>query len=430
MNSFSAYGRLIRENRNFRRLWGAQIVSELGDWFYAIAIYSLILELTGRAELVAAAVVLQVLPQTLLAATTGVINDRLSRKQVMIAADLARVVVVLGMLLVRSREMVWLIYPLLFLETVGWAFFEPARSAVIPNIARREQVMTANTLSSVTWSFNLAVGATLGGFVAAHFGRDTVFVLNAASFLISAWFLTGMSFTEPHLAQSPPLRARDLFDFSPVLEGLRYIRSDRFLGSTMLVKCGLGLLGSNLVLLPVLGERVFPVGGAVMGMSLLMGSRGIGALLGPFATAPWAGINETRLRKGIFFGFLAAAAGYMLLSQAPNLWVACALIVLSHAGGSTIWVFSTTLLQMYAEDRFRGRVFAAELALNMLAISASSSLAGRLVDSGVSPRTAVLVTGCLLLAPAAAWLMTLRWRRPEGQPLQTPVDAGDTTPPR
>ena len=125
MGSFSAYSRLLRENRNFRRLWLAQIISEIGDWFYSLAVYSLILDLTGSAQLVGLAVVVQVLPQTLIAPTAGVVNDRMSRKRVMIMADVARAAIVLGMMLVRTPEMIWLIYPLLFLETLGWAFFEP-----------------------------------------------------------------------------------------------------------------------------------------------------------------------------------------------------------------------------------------------------------------------------------------------------------------
>src|SRR5215813_14143731 len=136
--TFGAYRRLVQQNRNFRRLWSAQIVSELGDWFYTLAIYTLLLQLTGRASSVALALVLQVLPQTLVGPTAGVVNDRLKRKHVMIAADLVRFVVVFAMLLVRSRSMVWLVYPLLLLETIMAAFFEPARSSVIPNITRRE----------------------------------------------------------------------------------------------------------------------------------------------------------------------------------------------------------------------------------------------------------------------------------------------------
>ena len=144
--SLSAYLRLLRLNRNFRRLWMAQIVSEIGDWFYTLAIYSLLLQLTGRASSVALALVLQVLPQTLIGPAAGVINDRVRRKRVMIVADLARMVIVFAMLLVRSRSTVWIVYPLLVMETLMAAFFEPARSAVIPNIASREDVLLANTL--------------------------------------------------------------------------------------------------------------------------------------------------------------------------------------------------------------------------------------------------------------------------------------------
>src|SRR6516225_8358241 len=107
--SLGSYGRLVRTNRNFRRLWLAQIVSEIGDWFYTLSIYTLLLQLTGHASSVALALVLQVLPQTFTGPTAGVVNDRIRRKLVMIAADLVRCVIVLAMLLVRSQSTVWLV---------------------------------------------------------------------------------------------------------------------------------------------------------------------------------------------------------------------------------------------------------------------------------------------------------------------------------
>src|SRR5207253_5212200 len=195
--SFASYVRLLRENRNFRRLWAAQIVSEIGDWFYTLAIYSLLLQLTGRASSVALALVLQVLPQTFVGPIAGVVNDRIRRKRVMITADLVRAVIVLSMLLVRSRSVVWLVYPLLLAETVMAGFFEPARSSVIPNITPRKDLVLAKTRSSMTWSVNLVMGATIGGVVAAFLGRDAVFLLNALSFLVSAFFIRRMSFVEP-----------------------------------------------------------------------------------------------------------------------------------------------------------------------------------------------------------------------------------------
>ncbi|MEN6533664.1 MAG: MFS transporter, partial [Bryobacteraceae bacterium] len=247
--SFSAYWRLVRGNRNFRLLWSAQIVSELGDWLYSIAIYSLLLELTGSAKSVATAVVLQILPQFFIAPAAGVVNDRLSRKQVMIAADVLRAGIVLFMLFVRSPGLVWFVYFLLFLETTMWAFFEPARTSVIPNITKGSEILVANTLSSTTWSVNLAVGSAVGGAMAVLFGRDTVFVINAVSFLVSASLLRSMRFDEPHVAAAPALRARDLTDFSPLVEGVRYMTRDRRLLATLLVKAGLGVMGTSWVIL-------------------------------------------------------------------------------------------------------------------------------------------------------------------------------------
>ena len=414
--SIASYVRLLRENRNFRHLWMAQIVSEIGDWFYTLSIYTLLLQLTGRASSVALALVLQVLPQTLIGPATGVINDRLRRKHVMIAADLVRFVVVLAMLLVRSRSMVWLVYPLLLAETLMAAFFEPARNAVIPNIAPRSEVLTANTLSSATWSVNLLIGASVGGVVAAFFGRDVVFVLNALSFLLSAILIGRMRFAEPHAESAAPLHPRDLVDFSPIVEGIRYVRNHRVLLPAVFAKAGELMIGPSWVIFTVMGEREFalhwrnmdPARGAMLGMSILLGGRGIGALVGPLVVARWAARDDRRLQRGIFFGFLVVAIGYGILGHAPTVWIASACAMLAHAGGSTVWVFSTTLLQLHTEDRFRGRVFAADLGFSMLTIAVGAFICGRLMDSGMSARTVATGTGVLMLLPAAMWALAMR----------------------
>src|SRR5229473_2656071 len=413
--SLASYVRLLGGNRNFRRLWSAQVVSELGDWFYTLAIYNLLLQLTGRAGSVALALVLQVLPQTLIGPTAGVVNDRLRRRRVMIAADLVRFVVVLAMLLVRSRSMVWLVYPLLLAETSMAAFFEPARSSVIPNIAEPGEVLIANTLSSATWSVNLLVGASVGGVVAAFFGRDTVFVLNALSFLASAVFISGMHFAEPHAESSAPLRPRDLVDFSPVLEGIRYVRNHRTLFPTVFAKAGELMIGPSWVIFTVMGAHEFavhwrhtdPARGAMLGMSILLGGRGLGALVGPLVFARWAGRADRRLRLGIFLGYLLIALGYTLLGASRTVWIASACAMLAHMGGSTVWVFSTTLLQLHTEDRFRGRVFAADLGFSMLTIAVGAYLCGRLLDWGISARTVATYTGLIMLLPAVLWAWSM-----------------------
>jgi predicted MFS family arabinose efflux permease len=414
--SLASYLRLVRGNRNFRRLWMAQIVSEIGDWFYTLSIYTLLLQLTGHASSVALALVLQVLPLTFVGPTAGVVNDRMRRKHVMIAADLVRFAVVLAMLLVRSRSMVWLVYPLLLSETIMAAFFEPARSAVIPNIAAKGEVLIANTLSSATWSVNLLIGASVGGVVAAFFGRDAVFILNALSFLASAVLIGGMHFAEPHSESAAPLRLRDLVDFSPVLEGIRYVRHHRTLLPTVFAKAGELMIGPSWVIFTVMGAHEFAVHwrnvnaarGAMLGMSILLGGRGLGALVGPLVSARWAGRSDWRLQLGILFGYLTIAVGYGTLGSSRTVWTAAACAMLAHMGGSTVWVFSTTLLQLHTDDRFRGRVFSADLGFSMLTIAAGAYLCGRLLDAGVAARTVATWTGLVMLIPAVLWALVMR----------------------
>jgi MFS family permease len=414
--SLSAYLRLLRRNPNFRRLWLAQIVSEIGDWFYTLAIYSLLLQLTGRASSVALALMLQVLPQTVIGPIAGVINDRVRRKQVMITADVIRMVIVLAMLLVRSRSTVWLVYPLLLMETLMAGFFEPARTSVIPNIAPREDVLLANTLSSATWSVNLLIGASVGGLVAALLGRNAVFLLNALSFLLSALLIGRMRFEEPHAEAAAPLRARDALDFSPIVEGVRYVRKDRRLFTAVFGKAGELMIGPSWVLFTVMGVQYFhvhirgidPQRGAILGMSLLLGARGIGAVFGPLFSARWAGQSDRRLQLGVLVGYLTIGTGYFGLGIAPNVWVACLFIALAHCGGSTVWVFSTTLLQLNTDDRFRGRVFSADLGLAMLTVAVGAYVCGVFLDHGVSARAVASGTGLLMVVPAILWAWAIR----------------------
>lgn len=413
------YLALLRHNRNFRLLWTAQVISEIGDWFYTVAIYSLLLEYTGSAKSIALAFTLQVLPQFICSPSAGVINDRLSRRRVMLFADFARAGIVGCMLFVRGPEMVTFLYALLFLETIMWALFEPGRTATIPNITEGSDVITGNALSSITWSFNFAIGSALGGVIAAFFGRQTVFALNALSFVVSGLLIQRMRFEEPHLRDLAPFRARDLFDFGPILEGFRYVRANARLAATMFVKAGLGLIGTNWVILPILGRESFPVRmaglttdqAATLGMSLLLGARGVGAILGPVIASWWARGDEARMRPAIVWGFVMASAGYLLLSVVNDTWLAGLSVALAHAGTSITWVFSTTLLQLNTEDKFRGRVFSVEFGFSVAMMAVMSSTAGVLIDRGVSPFGLAAVTGAVMVIPAVAWLWALRlWR--------------------
>jgi hypothetical protein len=154
----------------------------------------------------------------------------------------------------------------------------------------------------------------------------------------------------------------------------------------------------------------------LIGMSLLMGARGIGALAGPLIASRWTGQREPSLRIAVLLGFLLGSIGYLLLGNAPNIWWAFAVIILAHCGTSTVWVFSTTLLHLNTEDRFLGRVFGADLAISMLLLAAATWIAGQSIDHGVSPRAVAIGTGVAMFLPSGIWAMALRlWRTPNTQ---------------
>jgi hypothetical protein len=148
-------------------------------------------------------------------------------------------------------------------------------------------------------------------------------------------------------------------------------------------------------------------------MSLLMGARGLGALIGPLVASRIAGHRHSRLRLGILAGFVLGMTGYLILGFSQSLALAVAAVVIAHAGTSTDWVFSTTLLQVYTTDRFRGRVFAAEFGICMLTISASSYAAGLAIDWGASPRAVAIGMGSVMVVPALAWIWAIRKTKTE-----------------
>lgn len=425
MISLNSIVRLIRQNRNFRLLWSAQVISEVGDWLYAVVLYSLLLEITGRAESIGLTLALQLLPQLFVSPMAGVLNDRISRKRVMIFTDVARAVIIAAMLFTQTVDRLPFLYCLLVLETVMWAFFEPGRSAIVPNITRNdEERLVANTLGGVTWAVAFFLGSSLGGFMAAAFGRNFVFVFDAVSFLFSAWLVSRMRFEEPHLVTAPPFTWRDVGGSTAFTEGLAYAWADTRRRATLMVKAGVGLMGSNYVILSVMGQREFPLtwatrdpqAAAMMGISTLMAARGFGAMTGPWLVGRWAGQDPLRMRLGIALGFGMVLTGYGILSQSTSLAVAMAGIALAHAGASTAFVFSTNLLQTLSEDAFRGRLMSTDFAGMVISISLSSYLAGWAVDHGFSVRYAALATALAMLVPLTAWLTITRGWTKRGSP--------------
>ena len=418
MNPYIA---VLRTNRNFRLLYIGQTISQLGDWFNSVAVFALLLDLTGSATAVAWMMIVQFLPVAIVGPVAGVVVDRVDRRRLMIAADVLRGVLILGLLLVRTREQVWIAYVVMSLTVSASAFFEPARTSTIPNITSDEELMPANALASATWSAMLAIGASVGGLVTAVAGRNVAFGVNAVSFFASALFIARTTYdsTPPPAPRLTGILA--LTGIPDLLEGLRYVRRRAHVAALMFVKAGWGLAGGVLLLLTIFGQRVFPVAGSTAaGIGVLYGARGIGAALGPIALRWILGQKPRTLRRAIGPAYFVVGVFYLALSVAPTLALAALCVLCAHFGGAILWVFSTVLLQMEVPDRFRGRVFAAELALVTLASSISSYWTGYELDrGGWSPRTMAFALGAMFCVPGTLWLaIESRWKEVALQPAE------------
>jgi MFS family permease len=414
----SSYISLLRTNRNFRLLFIGQTISQLGDWFNAVAIFALLLDLTGSATAVAWMMIVQFLPVAIVGPIAGVVVDRVDRRRLMIVTDLLRGVLILLLLLIHRPDQVWIAYVVMAFIVGAQAFFEPARTATIPNITSPEELLPANALSSATWSAMLALGASIGGLVTAVAGRNVAFAVNAASFFASAFFIARTQYDSTPAAGPRPTGILALTGVTDLIEGVRYVRQRSHVAALMLVKAGWGLAGGVLLLLTIFGQRVFPLGGgSAAGIGVLYGARGIGAGLGPIALRWILGQEPRRLRRSIGPAYFMVGVFYIALAGAPTLWIAALCVLCAHFGGSILWVFSTVLLQLEVPDRFRGRVFAAELALVTLMSSASSYWTGRQLDhAGWSPRTLSFALGAMFCLPGVLWLIIQsRWteRAPE-----------------
>src|SRR5256885_15408536 len=258
--------------------------------------------------------------------------------------------------------------------TVGaQAFFEPARTATIPNVTAADELLIANALSSASWSAMLAIGASVGGVVTAIAGRNVAFVVNALSFFASAFFIGRTRYDSRPAPAARPSGLLALTGVTDLIEGLGYVRRRSHVAALMFVRAGWGLAGGVLLLLTIFGQRVFPLaGGSAGGIGVLYAARGVGAGLGPIALRWIVGQEPRRLRRTIGPAFFMVGVFYIALAGAPTLWIAALCVLCAHFGGSILWVFSTVLLQLEVPDRFRGRVFAAELAMVTLVTSLSS----------------------------------------------------------
>jgi len=404
------YLRLLRNNSAFRRLYVAQLISFAGDWFATVALLGLILELTNSATAASLVLVIQTGVFALASPVAGAMADRLDRKRLMVFADFARVPVALALMLAKSPETLWICFLALALMALGAAVFEPTSSAAMPNLVEEDELGDANVLMGSAWGVMLAVGAAIGGLVAATLGRDAAFAINAASFALSGLIIVGITrpFQRAHATSAALDQAQHDHGTGPlgsIRVVIHFASRSRMLAALLVSKTIFGVGTGVILMFAVFGREVFHDGD--LGIGLLYAARGLGALLGPFIAKSIMGTENRGIIRGILGSVITVGVSYALFPLSPSIWIAALLVFCAHLGGGAQWFLSTFGLQRAAPDEIRGRVFSFDYGLVTLSIAASTLLSGYLAEN-FSPEIAVWTMVSLIAIAGFAWFLFAR----------------------
>ncbi|CAN5457587.1 MFS transporter [soil metagenome] len=399
---------LLRRNPDFARLYLALLLAFAADWFATVALVGLVLEITDSTTAAALILVLQSAPFLLATPLAGLLADRIERRGLLMAANVGRAVVCVALLLARDEASLPIAFVVVALLSFGAAFFEPTVSASLPNLVEPEDLPTANALLGAAWGTMVAVGAAIGGLVAASLGRDATFIVYPFLFLASAWLIRGVR--RPMRA---PFGGSDAEAVPLGLQGMRstltetatLARASRSVAALLLTKTTFGVGTGIIGMLAITSDQLY--GSGELGVGILFAARGLGALVGPFAARSYATLDQVRVIRGISISFGVFLAGYVLLPLAPGVLLAGVFVFVAHLGGGAQWMLSSFGLQRAAPDRVRGRVMSVDFGLVMLTSSISTILAAWLAGV-VGPVAAMYVMlGCMVVA-AAAWLLYTR----------------------
>jgi len=372
----------------YRRLWLARTISQVGDVAQFTTLALLLIALTGSGLGVSGAVLAEIAPVLLLAPLAGSLVDRLPRVRVMVAADLARLL--LAAVLSVWHEDVAVAYAVAFGLSAGQVFFGPAAQSLLPAAVEDDELVAANShiwTAAVTAQVLVAPVAAL---VAVRVGFGAAFAVNSASFAVSALVLRGLR--EPARPRavsvsSPFAHAREAVSALRGISLLKALAAGQFLAALS--------AGATSALLVVLAQERFGGGG---GYGLLIAAIGLGAAIGPLLLLKR--IKNPRRLLFVFGPYAARGLVDLVLAAVTALPLAAAALVVYGLSTSTGNVTCSSLVQSRVPDELRGRAFAGFDVL-WQAGRMLSLLGGGLLADAVGIRAVYLLGGLLLLAAAA-----------------------------
>lgn len=386
MNHFLVF----KQEKQYHRLFWAGLINGIGDRFSQVAVLGLLLSLTGSGLAVGITFAIRLVPYLLFGPLGGMLADRLSKKSIMIATDLIRIVFALAPLLVVDSSDIWIIYASSFLLSAGEALYAPARMSSIPQMVQKKSLLSVNGLEEAMLGIVLIGGSLTGGIIAATIGVEAIFVLNALSFLFSALLLSKLTMENKKAPESPEQvpggsRANGMNEFRQLLSGSAFVR-------IMLIVFALWPIGDGIfnILLSVYAVQVFHMGD--IGIGTLYGALGLGLVAGSSFTGKFA----NKMKVAAVLALLLEGIVNMLISQSTHFALVVLLLIIT-AGCSAIGnACNRTILMNVVPEHFQGRFFATLATVQNTIMGATMFLAGLGLEK-MAPRTLGFAGGLLFV---------------------------------
>jgi MFS family permease len=379
-------------NVRFMQLWAGQAISFVGDAVSMVALVILVVQLTGSASAVGGALVARLLP-TFASPLFGVLADRFDRRVVLVASDLVRATLVLGLVFVRDLV---LIYGLIFLMGFARTLFNPTIRAAFPSVVGEGDLTRANSLIGSTFSASVTVGPALGGLLVAAVGVSGAFLLDAATYLISAGLLSRIPLPRPQ-------REEEVGVFRELRSGFSYLAGAR-VPLAVMIGAFLTVLATDLAIPAEVFLAKGTFGAGDVGYGLLVSVWGGGMVLGSALMAVLG--DRLRLLPIYFLGIFVWALALAGTGLSPTFVLALGMLAIAGAANGLDNVVTDTILQRQVPDAFLGRVFS----VKYLGYGAGEALAypagGVLVDQ-LGPRATFLLAGIMTAAAALVVLLVL-----------------------
>jgi len=388
----------LRENRDFRNFWFGQVVSQIGDRIHTLAVIWVVYSWTKSGTALGVVLIAATLPSVLISPWAGAVSDRLNRKRIAIACDLARsvlVIVLAGMAHYQLLTMT-VIVVMTALISIASAFFNPATLAMMPSILASQDLGRANAITQLSANASGALGFLLGSGLIAAIGVPAAFLFNGGSFFVSALLIGKIVY------QHTPSRKAVSF-VSDLAEGWRVVQGmpmvSRMLGPLVVINF---LFSSLSVLIPVFGEGVFGAGSAGVGM--LLASYTCGMFLAALVLSSFH--PKASMSWLVTASLLAVGGSFLAMGLIARLPLFVGALVLVGFALNATNICLITMFQRVIPGEVRGKFFSLLTAVSLSAQPIAFGLTGWLSDL-VEPAGIMLVCGlCLLLCAGLIYRIT------------------------